>query len=349
MPGTILGNRRTTKPYLPMKPLPTLSLAAVLLLPTVASAQARTVDVKFNRQPKRDWSEHKAIVIGDFAAPDQAITDRSRDISEAVAQVMNELKDGPRIYDRNQLEKVLKDQKKQLSGNFDETTVTEIGKLIGGSGIMLTGRVQQDDFFQASSSGRIPLNRYGGGIAYNNKEGTYILSVNFTLLDLKTGETKGSFNDYVTIEAKNSGMGYIGAADINKGELQREALVRFQEKFRQWVAPYVLMETIKLKTDPGFNKRLDPAIKHFELDEVDSAVEMFRGMAEDAALKPVAQLRAKYNYGLLLLAKGDCATAMALFKSISLADGASKMDYEDYKDGYEMAKEQCAAEAKKQP
>jgi hypothetical protein len=38
-----------------------------------------------------------------------------------------------------------------------------------------------------------------------------------------------------------------------------------------------------------------------------------------------------------------------LFKSISLADGASKMDYEDYKDGYEMAKEQCAAEAKKQP
>ncbi len=334
------AGRYENHPLIRTKPDPTMTFLrshiAVLLficLGTI-SAQENEITVKFHRKPDRNWTHYKKIAIGEFIGQDGTPTPRSADISDYVANVFTKAGEF-KVYDRNQLAMIMKEQKIQMSGTFDQESTIQAGKLVG-SDFMILGRVQQDDFWQGGENMVVP-----GFGKFHSSKGSYILAVSFNIIDPQTGETIESFVEHVQIDKNRLKFRY-SAMDYNDAEMQRIALEQLAERFSRKLAPYVLEETIKLKGDPAFNSQMKLGIRHFELDEADEAVSIFKTICEDQGLKASAQHKAKYNYGLILLCQGQCDQAVPLFRDAYMANG--KMA--DYLDAFNKAKEQCAQEAK---
>lgn len=323
-----------------MRTKPTLILATLvtsLFLAPALHAQEKSVPIKVKTVPDRDWNQYKKIAIGEFQGPDGEITQRSRDVSDGIAEVFmkESKKEGKKfkVYDRNQLANILKEQKTQLSGNFDEATTIKAGKLIGAD-LVITARVQFDDFFQQNSNVFLPLGRKG--MMAPVTKGQYVLRVAFTLFNPETGETVDHFERGVQVDSK-SAFGHSAVNEINDAPIKVEALKQLKETVTCDLAPCEVTETVKFTSDPSFNKELLAAIANFNIDEEEQAVAMIKAIHDRTDLKEVAQHKAQYNYGLILLAQGECQEAITLFKKAYLANSKSKL----YLEAFNTAKQQC--------
>lgn len=320
-----------------MKTSTTLAaLAAALLLATGLYAQEKSVPIKVRTIPDRNWAKYKKIIIAEFEGPDGTVTNRSRDISDYVAQTFTKAGEF-KVYDRNNLPAIMKEKKLQVSGNFDEATILRAGKLIGAD-LMITARVQMDDYAQQNSNVLIPIGR---GAVLPTTKGQYVLAVNFSLIDVPTGETLDGFVEHIQLDSKSK-FGHSDYMEVNDAPVKLEALQQFAGKFSCRLAPCVTEETVKFTSDPSFNKELLTAIQHFNVDEPDEAVAIIKGINDRTDLKESAQHKAQYNYGLILLAEGRCTEARELFKKAYMANGKSKL----YLEAYDKAKAQCADAAK---
>ncbi len=321
-----------------MKPTAALvALTISLMCSTGLRSQERVVNIKVKTTPERNWSKYKKIIIAEFAGPDGEITQRSRDISDYVAQTF--VKAGEfKVYDRNNLPMIMKEQKTQLSGTFDEATTLKAGKLIGAD-LMISARVQMDDFTQDDKGVWIPVGKNGSVIP--TTKGTYVLAVAFKLFNVQTGETVDQFVRDIQIDSK-SRIGHSSVTEVNDAPVKREALEKFAAKFSCDLAPCVAEETVKFVSDPSFNKEMDLAIRHFNVDEPEEAVSILKTIHEREGLKEMARHKSQYNYGLILLAQGRCLEARDLFKKAYMAYGKS----EAYLSAFNKAKAQCAEEAR---
>ena len=299
-----------------------------------ASAQVLELPVKFRRNAERDWTKYHKIAIGDFIGADQSVTPRSLDISEKIGQAFFKQPTQFTVFDRNRLEGIMTEQKKQHSGAFDESTAVQLGKLVGAD-LMLVGRVQQDEV--SDSHNRSKVYR-GPAISVNTVY--YVLAVNVMLIDPKTGATIDQFTVDVSIKDSKVGVAFTPGSPQHS-VMQRKALDDWGVKFDCLVNPCVKEEIIELKSDPSFKKDLEGAIALANVGDSNDAVRIIKEIQE-RELKPSAKLKAKYNYGLILLAQGQCKEALALFKEVYLANPDSK----DYLAAFNKTKEQCAEDEK---
>jgi len=322
----------------------TMKLLTFSLITTMActlgslNAQDRELPIKIPHQPERNWTQYKRIAIAEFTGDDNVtVTPRSQDISDFVAQTFTKAGE-VEVYDRNALQKILKEQKTQMGGTFDEATTIKAGKMVG-SDFMILGRVQQDDFAQDDGSVYIPGAR--GGSVIPTTKGVYVLAVVFTILDPQTGHTIDQFVESITIKSKSK-IGNSAYMGVNDGEIKREALEKFAVKFSRNLAPWTEDITLKFLGDPGFNKELNTAIATYQMDDVEEAIAQMKAIAERTDLKSRAPAKAKYNYGLIMLAKGQCEEAGQHFKAAYMADPKT----EQFRASYEQAKEMCAGQVK---
>jgi curli biogenesis system outer membrane secretion channel CsgG len=314
----------------------TIALAATLFLATGLSAQEKSVPIKVKTIPERSWSQYKKIIIAEFEGPDGTITNRSRDISDYVGQTFTKAGEF-KVYDRNNLPGILKEHKLQMSGVFDETTTLKAGKLIAAD-LIITGRVQMDDF--AQDDGHVPVPLGGRVWALKTTKGQYVLAVRFTLLNGQTGETLDQFVESIKVDGKSK-IGHSDQIAVNDAPIKLDALKAFSAQFScHHLAPCTTEETVKFTSDPSFNKELLAAIANFNIDQTDEAVGMIKAIFDRTDLKPAAQHKAQYNYGLILLAQGQCVEARELFKKAYLANSKSTL----YLEAFNKAKEQCAVE-----
>lgn len=314
-----------------MKALTTLVLTFCLTLGL--HAQERNVQVKIKSTPERNWSQYKKIIIAEFEGPDGSVTARSLDISDYVAQTF--VKAGEfKVYDRNNLPRILSEQKKQLSGVFDEETTLKAGKLIGAD-LMISARVQMDDFSQDDKGVWIPVGKNGSVLP--TTKGTYVLAVAFKLFNVSTGETVDQFVRDIILDGRSK-IGHSSVTEVNDAPIKREALEKFAQRFSCDLAPCTVEETIKFVSDPSFNKEMDLAIRHFNVDEPEEAVALLKSIHDRENLKENARHKAQFNYGLILLAQGRCHDARDLFKKAYMANGKAK----NYLEAFEKAKAQCA-------
>jgi hypothetical protein len=275
-----------------------ITFTGALLLAAGLPAQERVVPIKIKSTPQRSWSQYKKIIIAEFEGPDGTITARSRDISDYVAQTF--VKAGEfKVYDRNNLQAILKEQKVQLGGTFDEATTLKAGKLIGAD-LVISARVQMDDFSQDDKGVWIPVGGRAGSMIPTTK-GVYVLSVAFKLFNAETGETVDQFVRDITVDSR-SRIGHSSVTEVNDAPIKLEALEKFAAKFSCDLAPCVVEETVKFVSDPSFNKEMDLAIRHFNVDEPEEAVAILKRIHDREDLKENARYKAQYNYGLILLA-----------------------------------------------
>lgn len=315
-------------------------IALLLLLSTSSHAQDRELTLKIPHMPDRAWTQYKRIAIAEFTGEDgKSVTSRSQDISDYVAQTFTKAGEF-QVYDRNQLAKTLKEQKVQLSGTFDEATTIQAGKLVG-SDFMIMARVQQDDFAQDDNGIFIPSTR--GGNVIPTTKGVYVLAVAFTILDPQTGRSIDSFVESVTIKGKSK-IGSGAYVTVNDAEIKREALEAFAVKFSRNLAPYTEEVTVKFLGDPGYKDELSSAIALFHMDDVEQAVGKMKGISDREDLKGKAPFKARYNYGLILMAQGRCDEARELFKAAYLGDPKTPI----YREAFEHAKSMCNGQAKAQ-
>ncbi len=321
-----------------MKPSTLLLISALGLFAGPVDAQDREVPVKITHLPERNWTAYKRVAIAEFTGDDGAtVTPRSQDISDYVAQTFTKAGE-VEVYDRNQLKKILKEQKTQMDGAFDEGSTIKAGKLIGAD-FMILGRVQQDDFAQDDNGMFIP-SRSGGSVIPTTK-GVYVLAVAFTILDPQTGRTLDNFVESVTIKSKSK-IGNSAYMGVNDSEIKREALEAFSVKFSRNLAPYTEDATLKFLGDPAYKDELSSAIANFHMDETEQAIGQMKAIAERTDLKSRAPAKAKYNYGLILFAQNRCQEAGQLFKAAYLAEPKTTL----YREAYDKAKEMCAGQTK---
>jgi hypothetical protein len=258
-----------------------ITFTGALLLAAGLPAQERVVPIKIKSTPQRSWSQYKKIIIAEFEGPDGTITARSRDISDYVAQTF--VKAGEfKVYDRNNLQATLK-----------------AGKLIGAD-LVISARVQMDDFSQDDKGVWIPVGGRAGSMIPTTK-GVYVLSVAFKLFNAETGETVDQFVRDITVDSR-SRIGHSSVTEVNDAPIKLEALEKFAAKFSCDLAPCVVEETVKFVSDPSFNKEMDLAIRHFNVDEPEEAVAILKRIHDREDLKENARYKAQYNYGLILLA-----------------------------------------------
>lgn len=307
---------------------------SLAVLASSADAQVLELPIKLKTNAARDWSKYHKIAIGDFVGQDRTVTPRALDISEKVGQAFFKQPTQFTVFDRNRLEGIMKEQKIQHSGAFDESTAVQLGKLIGAD-LMLVGRVQQDDVSDTQNRNRVPR---GPGFTVNTTY--YVLAVNVMLIDPKTGATIDQFTIDVSIKDSKVGVAFTPGSPQHS-VMQRKALDDWGTKFDCMVNPCETTEIIKLKSDPSFKKDLESAVARANIDEPEEAVRIIKEV-QARELKPAAKHKATYNYGLILLAQGQCKEALALFKEAYLANA----DSDDYKEAFDKAKGQCALEDK---
>lgn len=243
-----------------------------------------------------------------------------------------------KVYDRSQLKNILKEQKTQMDGAFDQATTIKAGNLAGAD-IMILGRVQQDDFAQDDNGMFFPGSN--GGTVIPTTKGVYVLAVHFKIIDPQTGETLDSFVESVTVKGKSK-IGASAYVAVNDGEIKRQALEEFAVEFSKNLAPYTVERTVKFLADPSFKDELNSAVSNFHVDETELAISQMKAIAERQDLKARAPSKAKYNYGLILLAQGRCEEARELFKAAYLAEPKTPL----YREEYEQAKQMCATKTK---
>ena len=124
---------------------------SLALFASPAAAQVLELPIKLKTNAARDWSKYHKIAIGDFVGQDRSVTPRALDISEKVGQAFFKQPTQFTVFDRNRLEGIMKEQKIQHSGAFDESTAVQLGKLIGAD-LMLVGRVQQDQVSNSNNN-----------------------------------------------------------------------------------------------------------------------------------------------------------------------------------------------------
>jgi tetratricopeptide (TPR) repeat protein len=307
---------------------------SLALFASPAAAQVLELPIKLKTNAARDWSKYHKIAIGDFVGQDRTVTPRALDISEKVGQAFFKQPTQFTVFDRNRLEGIMKEQKIQHSGAFDESTAVQLGKLIGAD-LMLVGRVQQDQVSNSNNNGRMPS---GMRIAVNTTY--YVLTVNVMLIDPKTGATIDQFPIETSIKDSKVGVAFTPGSPQHS-VMQMNALNDWAAKFDCMVNPCETTEIIKLKSDPSFKKDLESAVARANIDEPEEAVRIIKEV-QARELKPAAKHKATYNYGLILLAQGQCKEALALFKEAYLANA----DSEDYKEAFDKAKGQCSLEDK---
>ncbi|NLI10697.1 MAG: hypothetical protein GX447_08100 [Elusimicrobia bacterium] len=99
----------------------------------------KEISKDISKQIKESEKNNIKVAVFDFAYYDGKISPALRQISESLT--INLAKNSITIVERNQIEKILQEKKLQMSGMFDEKTVTEVGTFVGAEAI-LTGTVE---------------------------------------------------------------------------------------------------------------------------------------------------------------------------------------------------------------
>ncbi|MBV9760055.1 MAG: curli production assembly protein CsgG [Acidobacteriaceae bacterium] len=177
------------------------------------------VSPAFGQQPEK---RRVAVMDFDYATvmtSVQAVFGTNQDIGKGISlMLINQLSnDGAyRLFERQQLDKILQEQNFSNSNRADPTTAAKIGKLAGVD-IIITGAITQfgrDDKNIGGGGGGGHWGGYGlGGIGV--KKAKAIVEITARLVDVNTGEILGSVTGHG--ESQRSGTNLLGGGGDWRG------------------------------------------------------------------------------------------------------------------------------------
>ena len=209
--------------------------------------------------------------------------------------------DGLSLIDRDRTSVLLKELDFQRSGNVDATEIRKIGGFLG-SGLIIFGRVQTDDF----SSG---IEKNGGlfkknGCQGRKRVGTYRLDVNLKIIDLETA--KVLFSQTLKSKISKEGQTYYCEypPDFDAIDFYQQAKEDIGRQFKELFTLHQKEYEIDFQTHRKFNAQLKQAINLLEIDDFEGGYAMIKEIAQNTSDKK-ARSFALYNLARMQLYNGE--------------------------------------------
>lgn len=231
-----------------------------------------------------------------------------------------------KVADRQNLNRVISEQKLQVSGITDNSTAVKLGRLIGVQGIF-TGTAELSTGSTSYTESRTKcagtdskgkcISYYDTTVVCTKKRATVTLLPK--LIDVSTGQVV--YSDRITGEADSSFCQDSGVAPLAESELARDAVNDVLTEFRRQIAPYSVNVSLTLLTEKGGldgdgKDLLKSSLKFAEAGRMDRACAMW---AEGITKYPKSpsmffnlglcrETEAKYPEALELYMKADALT-----------------------------------------
>lgn len=292
--------------------LKTFLTVSILFSSLILKAQNNSIGALFNekwskitylvdKQPVFDVSKTKNIIISEIVNNVRREDSHSIDIYDELVNQVIEI-EGLSLIDRDKTNLLLKELDFQRNGNVDATEVRKIGGFLG-SGLIIFGRIQTDDFTQGVAQKKSILRTNGCNTTYM-RTGVYSLDVNLKIIDLQTAEVL--FSRTIKSKIKKSGQKYNCQTPPNLNptefyQLAKEDIgVQFKELFTLHQKEY----EINFQTHRKFNARLKQAINFLEIDDFEGGYAMIKKIAQNTSDKK-ARSFALYNLAKMQLYNGE--------------------------------------------
>jgi curli biogenesis system outer membrane secretion channel CsgG len=193
------------------------------------------------------------------------------------------------VIEREQLEKIMREQRLSLSGAIDESSAAEVGKLLG-LDVMIMGSVNytHNDKYSTSSGSRC-LKRTVTAI------GT------IKIISVETGKIEGTKNAEISLKESACNDNISGMLTVD--QVADQALENLADQFVGYFTPgyesiKYEFEKIKLKE---FKDRGKEAMDYIEAGDLDRAFPIAYSMFEADSYNP----KAAYNLGIIYEMVGD--------------------------------------------
>jgi len=221
------------------------------------------------------------------------------------------------VVDRQNIQRVMSEQKFQTSGIVDENTAVKLGKLIGAEGVYIgTANISNgDERYSEQRSKCISRNSKGKCLSYSNynvscTKRTVGLTIIPKLIHIATGQVKYTSKLVSTEDAKRCSDS--SSPLPTKEQLAEIANYKAMKQFREEVAPYettvyieVLEKTDGITDNPGRDS-LKYSVAFAKKGRLDRACDIWRNGAE----KYHNAISFVYNVGICYEAEGNLKGAL---------------------------------------
>lgn len=286
-------------------------LFPLLLLSTKLSAQNMSIGGIFNdgwskisymvdKQPVFDVSKTKNIIISEIVNSVKSEDNHTVDIYDEFVTQVTQI-DGLSLIDRDKTKSLLKELNFQQSGVVDESQIREIGKFYG-SGLIIFGRIQTDDFTQSIKKNETLIG--GNGCPEQRRIGVYRLDVNLKIIDLQTAEVLFSKTLKSKIEKKGPKYNCEYPPNLNTVEFFQDAKEDIGKQFMELFTVHQKQYEINFQTHRKFNDDLKKAITLLEIDDFSGGYGIIKQIAQNTKDEK-AKSFALYNLSKMQLFNGE--------------------------------------------
>ncbi len=286
-----------------------ISLAIVTLLLVIAGCNP-SIYLVVERPAEVNLKGYKNITVGDIINENGKIVGHSHDIVEGLTTKLFESKIF-NVIDRQNLNKILEEQKLGQSGIIDEQTAVELGNIMGSS-VMVFGRIQIDKYEEKVSKDKPWRDKNGTEHQMNHRDGTYNYIVNLKLIDIETSKILATKTFDGTNSTRKSADNKP-APEIDKSGMYLKAMNSVVSNFIKMVAPYSVTVKASFEKDSDLPE-LEYAMILFKVGEWDEGIKILKEATQKQGLKPEVRAKAFYNYGTILIYRGQADLAIDMLK-----------------------------------
>jgi len=294
-----------------MKKLFSYSLILIFILTTKLSAQNNSIGSLFNqswskitymvdKQPMFDVSKTKNVIISEIVNNVKREDSHTADIYDEFVTQVTQI-DGLSLIDRDKTRSLLKELNFQRSDYVDENQIRKLGKFYG-SGLLIFGRIQTDDFTQSIKKDKTLIG--GNGCPTQRRTGVYRLDVNLKIIDLQTAKVLFSKTIKSMIRKKGPKYNCEYPPSLNPVEFYQSAKEDIGKQFRELFTVHQREYEIEFQTHRKFNSDLKSAINLLEIDDFDGGYAMIKQITQTTRDKK-AQSFALYNLAKMQLFNGE--------------------------------------------
>ncbi len=288
------------------------SVLLLLLTPQKGTSQNNSIGALFNeswskitylvdKQPVFDVSKTKNIIISEIVNNIKQEDSHTVDTyDEFVNQITNI--DGLTLIDRDKTTSLLKELNFQRSGYVDDDQIKKLGDFLG-SGLIIFGRIQTDNFAQNAVKDKSLLTTNGCNTTYR-QVGVYSLDVNLKIIDLQTAAVLFSRTIKSKIEKTSPKYDCQYPPDFGSTEFYQLAKEDIGIQFGELFTVHQKEYEIDFQTHRKFNSKLKKAINLLEIDDFEGGYAMIKQIAKTTA-EGKARSFALYNLAKMQLYNGE--------------------------------------------
>ena len=233
------------------------------------------------------------------------------------------------IVERNQLDKILKEQNIQISGFIDDEKAVEIGKLLGIDAIILGSLSYNYKDERKSSSYK--NKKTGKTTTYYNLYRTLNAESRMKIISVETAQILGTISPKTTVkDSKTSTKGWPSSSSLKPvEELADESFRQLAKTMVNYFSPYFSYHSFTLRKIKvrEYKKRAKEANKYMQRGEINSAFKLYKAIYDEDNYNA----KVAYNLGVIYEVVGDFDNAYEFYSTAYQLDESNKIYFKAYK------------------